>query len=129
MTVNPDQVTVVITKSRKLLLDIAELIEAFNTELEIIDGSPRSTSVPAPDRQGYNATDIVPPFSVGDRVRVTNRVTTLPSLTKRQLSVTGARNLNLGVIVKITASRIHIKLDGHPPRIIQRHPSNVAPLT
>jgi hypothetical protein len=132
MTINPDQVTVIITRSRKLLLDISELIEAFNTELEIIEARPRS--IPAPlattaDRgqeEENIATDIVPLFSVGDRVRITNRVTTFPSLPNR--GGDRARSPNLGVIVKITASRVHVKLDGHPSRTIQRHPANIAHL-
>ena len=139
MTVNPpDPFTVTTARSRKLLLDITELIEAFNTELEIIEAN-----LPTPasgrsqeEQQGGNqedrrrTTDTVPFFSVGDRVRITNRVlATFPLLSSRQSSVDGPRALNVGVIVRITTSRIHIKLDGHPSRIVQRHPSNVALLT
>ena len=141
MTVNTDPFTVATTRSRKLLLDITELIEAFNTELEISGANlgitASDTLAPTPvtarrHQQGQDANSVantVPPFTVGDRVQITNRVQPrafpLPYY-RQSLSADRVASLNTGVIVRITASRIHIKLDGQEPsRVIQRHPSNV----
>jgi hypothetical protein len=144
MTVNADPFTVATTRSRKLLLDITELIEAFNTELEIsgvnLGITASDTLAPTPvtaarrhqqeGQDANSAADTVPPFTVGDRVRITNRVQPrgfpLPYY-RQSLSADKVTSLNTGVIVRITTSRIHIKLDGQqgPSRVIQRHPSNV----
>ena len=138
MTVNTDPFTVATTRSRKLLLDITELIEAFNTELEISEVNLGTTAsdtlapTPVTARRGQDANsvaDTVPPFTVGDRVRITNRVQPrgFPLPYYRQSLSADKASLNTGVIVRITASRIHIKLDGQrePSRVVQRHPSNV----
>jgi hypothetical protein len=134
MTVDSEQLTVTTARSRKLLQDITELIEAFNTELEIIGiietNLPAAGGVQGQEGNHQQGIDRVPAvFSLGDRVRITNRVlTTFPRLPNRQASADRTRDLNTGVIVRITSSRIHIKLDAQPSRTIQRHPSNVAHL-
>lgn len=71
--------------------------------------------------------DLVPPspptqgdrnaHSVGDRVRITNGVRVKGSVIPR-------RNVR-GTVVKITASRVHVRLDD-TREIVQRAPSNVA---
>lgn len=57
-------------------------------------------------------------FTVGDRVRVTNRVVILPPPQDRN------RIYNVGTVIRITNKRIHIRLDDINKTIV-RHPSNV----
>ena len=71
--------------------------------------------------------DLIPPspptqrdrslHSVGDRVRITNAV-------RVKGSVIPKRNVR-GTVVKLTASRVHVRLD-ETQEIVQRAPSNVA---
>jgi hypothetical protein len=65
---------------------------------------------------------IAPTFSVGDRVRINNRIS-LPILIGRQTVKTDSANKS-GVIVKITTSRIHIRLE-NSGTIVQRSPKNI----
>lgn len=100
----------------------------LETQLHILRPNTSHTATAGGEhtRRRTTGTDIVPVLSVGDQVRITNSVSLPFTFGIRSTTRTGTvlPNDNTGVIVKITKSRVHIRLD-ISGAIVQRSPRNV----